>query len=141
MIDFNENDFKLTDISREAKLFNLVTRYRYRVYGLRQEENPPILIEYHFDKVDEKFGERLKALVEFFKANGISVDSFAEAETNRVDIGLRRDLRAFVNKNDKPLFAASILSTIVYSLEGRVDLEQLKQFKLRVTPTLPPSTQ
>lgn len=136
MIEFNQNDFKLTDISRESKLFNLVTRFRYRVYGLKQEDNPPVLIEYHFSRVDKKFNERLDALKKFLGANGITADSYSESESNRIDIGLRRDLRSFVNRNDKPILASSVLSTVVYCLEGRVDIEQMLKFKLKVVPKL-----
>jgi hypothetical protein len=138
MIDFNEKDTNLTKVRSESKLFNLVTRYKYRVYGLRQNDNPAVLIEYHYDRVDDKFKEKLEALCEFLKANGIEIDTYSESDNpNRVDIGLRKDLRIFVNKNDKPMLASSILSTIIYCLEGRIDLDQLKKFKLSAIPKLP----
>lgn len=136
MIEFIQNDTNLTKIQRESKLFNFVTRYKYRVYGLRQQDNPPVLIEYHYDKVDEHFDEKLDAIVEFCKSNGIQVDTYNEAETNRVDIGLRKDIRLIVNKNKKPLLAASLLSSIIYALEGRTDIEQLKKYKITSMPTL-----
>ena len=138
MIEFIQNDTNLTKIQRESKLFNLVTRYKYRVYGLRQDNNPPVLIEYHYDKVDEHFGEKLDAVVKFLKANNIQVDTYNEAETNRVEVGLRKDLRLVVNKNKKPLLAASLISSIIYALEGRTDLEQLKKYKIISMPTLAP---
>ena len=138
MIDFNENDFQLTKIRSESKLFNLLTRFKYRVYGLRQEENPAVLIEYHYDRVDEHFKDKIAALIEFLKANGIDAESYSESDTpNKIDIGLRRDLRAFVNKNGKPMLASAILSTVIYCLEGRIDLDQLKKFKLSAIPKLP----
>jgi hypothetical protein len=138
MIDFNENDTNLTKVRSESKLFNLVTRYKYRVYGLRQNDNPAVLIEYHYDRVDEHFKEKIEALCEFLKANGIETDTYSESDNpNRVDVGLRKDLRLFVNKNGKPMLASSILSTIIYCLEGRIDLDQLKKFKLSAIPKLP----
>ena len=59
MVEFNENDFNLEKIRNESKLGNLVTRLRYRVYGLKQRNNPPVLIEYHYDRVDENFKDKL----------------------------------------------------------------------------------
>lgn len=138
MIDFVEHDFNLTKVKRESKLFNLVTRYKYHVYGLRQTDNPPVLIEYHYAKVDDKFKEKIEAVVAFLRANGIEVETYTESDSSRVDIGLRKDLRGFVNKNDKPMLASSVLSTIIYCLEGRVDLEQLKKFRLSAIPKLVP---
>ena len=138
MIDFNENDFNLTKLKTESKLGNLLTRFKYRIYGLRQENNPAILIEYHHTRMDSKFGEKVEALTAFLKSNGIEIETYSESDnTNRIDIGIRRDLRGFVNKNGKPLLASAILSTIVYCLEGRIELEQLKKFKLSAIPKLP----
>ena len=134
MIEFNERDINLVAIRRESKLFNLVSRYKYHIYGLRQQDNPPILIEYNHSGVNEKFDEKLSSVVTFLRGNGIEVDTYSESETSRVDIGLRKDLRLFENKNGKPLFASSILSTIIYTLEGRTDIGQLSKFKLTVVP-------
>ena len=137
MIEFKETDFNMVHIKRESKLFNLVTAYRYFVYGLRMTENPLIQIEYHFDHVDEYFEEKLESLKEFFKSNNIEIDIYEQSDKkDRVYIGLRRDLRAIVNKNGKPMLASSILSTIVYALEGRIDMEQLKKYKLSTLPKL-----
>ena len=138
MIEFKETDFNMTKISRESKLFNLVTGYKYFVYGLRnQSENPPVMIEYYYDNIDEMFEERLQALVEFFKDNGIEMELYSDSEDKtKINVGLRKDLRAVVNRNGKPLLAASILSTIVYTLEGRIDMHQLKNYKLSTIPKL-----
>ena len=130
MIEFIQNDTNLPAIRRESKLFNLVTRYKYRIYGLRQRDNPAVLVEYHYDKVDEHFEERLTAIKDFLLSNGIEVETYREADTSRVDVGMRKDLRLFVNKNKKPMLASAILQTIIYTLEGRTDLEQLRRYKL-----------
>lgn len=137
MIDFNQNDFNLMKIRHETKFGNLVTKQKYRVYGLRQTENPPVLVEYCADDVDEDFLERLNALVKYFKSNGIEVETFDGSDTERIDVGLRKDLRGIENKHEQPLFASSILSTIVYCLEGRIDLKHMAKYKLANIPKLP----
>lgn len=138
MVEFNENDFNLLKISGESKLGNLVTRFKYRVYGLKQEGNPVILIEYHYNRVDEGFNERVEALGKFLKANRIQLGVYHATNTKGVDIGLRRDLRAVLNKNGKPTFASGIISTIIYCLEGRIDLNDLQRYKLSVVPRIRP---
>ena len=67
MIEFNERDINLVAIRRESKLFNLVSRYKYHIYGLRQQDNPPILIEYNHSRVNEKFDEKLSSVVTFLR--------------------------------------------------------------------------
>ena len=137
MVEFNQNDFNLVKISGESKLGNLVTRHKYRVYGLKQEGNPSILIEYHYNKIEvEDFEERVEALRKFLKANNISVDVCNDANTKGIDIGMRKDLRGVLNKNGKPMFASGIISTIIYCLEGRVDLTELQKYKVSVVPRL-----
>ena len=143
MIDFVETDFHIPEIKRESKLFNMATMNKYVVYGLRPKDNPPILIEYNADDATNDFRERLERLVAFFKSNGIQLDIqdeyVDEKNRHKVAIGIRRDIRSVVNKNKKPLFASSILSTIIYALEGRVDVEQLKKYKLKNLPKFIPS--
>ncbi len=139
MVEFNANDFNLVKISNESKLGNLVTRFKYRVYGLKQEGNPPILIEYHYNRVDEGFDERVQAIGKFLKSNGIKVVVYHTVNTKGIDIGLRRDLRAVLNRNEKPMFASGIISTIIYCLEGRIDLKELQRYKVSVVPRLLPA--
>ena len=136
MIDFVKSDDKLPMIQQESKLFNLVTRYRYHIYGLRQEGNPPVVIEFHYDNVDENFDKKVDAVSFFLEQNGIAVETYSQAETNRIDIGLRRDLRRILNSNKKPLLASAVLQSIIYALEGRADLEQLKKYRITVKPIL-----
>ena len=139
MVEFNENDFNLVKISGESKLGNLVTRFKYRVYGLRQEGNPHVMVEYHYNRVDEGFEERVNALAKFLKANGLTVQISHTANTKGVDVGLRRDLREVLNRNDKPMFASGIISTIIYCLEGRINLNELQNYKLSVVPRILPA--
>lgn len=137
MISFTETDFNLPKIWREAKLFNLTTRLKFHFYGLRQQNNPAVLIEYNAKLETEAFVKRLAAITDFFKANNIEVEVFGRCEHSGVCIGMRKDLRAVVNKVHKPVFAASILQTIIYGLEDRIDLESLKSFTLPNVPKLP----
>jgi len=137
MITITENDFNLKKILRESKLTNLLTKYKYHAYGLRQENNPAILIEYNADVTDKIFSKNLTSLVEFFKLNGIQVETFDDSDIRGVTIGFRRDLRNIVNPSKQPVFASAVLSTIIYTLENRVNIEQMKQYKLSSIPTLP----
>jgi len=137
MIEFKETDFNLTKVRRESKLFNLITVNKYFIYGLRQSDNPTIMIEYHYNNVEESFGERLDALKQFLTSNSIDVEIYDQSDNKgRVDIGLIKDLRSIVNKNRKPMLASSVLSTTIYALEGRIDIEQLKNYKLLTMPKL-----
>jgi hypothetical protein len=68
MITFNESDFNLPKVKREAKLGNLLTVNNYRVYGLRHGDgNPPIVITYNNYDI-----ENIVSKIEnFFVNNGI----------------------------------------------------------------------
>jgi len=135
MITYTEVDTNVAEIVTETKLFNLNTIRKYHIYGLRQLDNPLILIEYSANHCSAEFVSRLNSLIEFFKLNGIDASTFDGGESDKVDIGLRLDLRKHFNANKKPLLAASIVSTIVYCLEDRVDIEQMKKHKLSCIPT------
>lgn len=140
MISINKDDYNLPSVLDESKLFNFITKNKFYVYGLMQQNNSPILIEFNNDIVDDAFRNNLAALVAFFKLNGIEVETFDKCQEHVVNIGFRRDLRAILNKQKKPIFAASVLSTIVYTLENRLDADKMKTFKLPAFPALPPKT-
>ncbi len=140
MITATTSDTLLPVIMREAKLNNLITKLKYHVYGLRQQNNAVISIEYDNDYVDEDFLERFADLLEFFKLNNIETEYTKDSGERTISIGLRIDLRKTLNKNDKPLLAASVLSTIIYCLESRLDIEQMKKYKLSSIPTFPRKT-
>ncbi len=135
MITITEKDTLLPAIMKEAKLYNLVTKQKYHVYGLRRENNPVVLIEYADCYVNDDFRKRMTDLLEFFKLNNIEAEFSNESDSRDIAIGLRIDLRKTLNKNEKPLLAASVLSTIVYCLEDRLDIEQMKKYKLSSIPT------
>ncbi len=119
MIIFNEKDFYMPTIKRDAKLSNLVTKNKYRVYGLKKNENPPILIEYQYGVLGYS---KSRILTDFFLKNGVKVEvcEDQDREIKGFSIGLRRDLR------ENALFAATVLQTIVYYLEGRLELKDFK---------------
>jgi hypothetical protein len=114
MIEFNNDDYHMKEIAKEAKLFNLLTRNKYRVFGLKQEGNPPITIRYNEDNHDIwSFEPPIRS---FFTKNGMDV-SFDYIEGDRsITIGLRRDVRKDL------LLSAAIVQTIVYYGEKRLEL-------------------
>jgi hypothetical protein len=128
MIEFNEKDYNLKKIRIDSKLFNLLTTYSYRVYGLLQENNPPVLIEFNSNVVDDKFNEKLKIIDKFFEENQIKCISEDSEDGNKIFIGLRKDIRKHV------ILCSSILQTIVYGLENRLVIK--KGFKIDNVPSL-----
>lgn len=134
MITVNPSDTNLPEILTESKLSNLVTKEKYYVYGLKREGNPLVHIEYEACYVNNEFQQRLKALIEFFNTNEITVETDNGSSSPGIQIGMRIDMRQVMNKNNKPLFAASVLATIVYCLEDRLDIDNMKKYKLSSMP-------
>lgn len=123
MIYFNENDFHLTEIKRESKLFNLITDSRYKIFGLKQSNNPIIDIEYSNDTRDIIDNKRSEIQKFFEIANLKDIEfEYKNVYNNEIKIGLRKDLRKHI------ILTAAILRTIVYCLEGKLDLK--KNYKL-----------
>jgi len=118
MIEFNQRDFHMATIRRESKLFNLVTKYPFRVYGLKTSNNPLIHLSYNYDTVDETFDENLSELIGFFRNNGMEFEYESGGGEEKICIGLRRDLR------DHLLLTCSIVQTMIYCLEGRLDVDR-----------------
>jgi hypothetical protein len=125
MIYFNQNDFNLPQIKEASKLRTALTKEDYRIYGLRQDDNPPILIEYCtcHDAVSDLTIKCAK-IEKFFKRNGLQVmvDSFDREDDDepidfKVYIGLRKDIRADI------ALSSAILQTIIYSLDDRITLD------------------
>ena len=114
MITINETDYNLTKILHESKLSTLTTRFKYRVYGLRQENNPAVLIEYDSDVINKKFKTNLKHLSIFFEKNGIDYQTYDDSDIRGVSIGLRRDVRSILNSAGQPVF--SYFSSLYYNL-------------------------
>ena len=120
-VQFSE-DFNCHKIAKESKLFNLATRLNYRVYGLRKEGNPLIEMEsINFDT--NTIPNRIQRVRRFLSANKIDInfeerDGDADNYDDKIYIGLRRDLRQHV------ILSSSILQTIIYTLEGRIELDK-----------------
>lgn len=119
MIDFNTDDYHIAQIKADCHLGNMLTKHKYWVYGLAQGGNEnPIRI-----KAGRSInGVRLKNLTQLMnaKANklGITFAAFKKSRAAyKVHIGLRRDLR------DHVPYCSAILQTIIYHLEGRLELK------------------
>jgi hypothetical protein len=123
MISFNKKDDKMSEIAKQSQISGAVTKEDYRVYGLRNENNAPILIEYssNSDVYNEVY-RKCCMLRTFFNRHGIALEhAEIEHEEDNTDykiyIGIRRDIR-----NDAPL-ACAILKTIVYYLDDKLKIE------------------
>jgi hypothetical protein len=128
MVEFNELDFGLNKVRIDSKLFNLLTKNAYRVYGLKNPNNPLIHVSYNYDTVDEAFDKHIENLAAFFEQNGMKFIAESGGGSEKVCIGFRRDLREHV------ILTSSILQTIVYCLEGRLDLGNNKKAKITGLP-------
>lgn len=145
MISYNESDTNVMTICRnfESRGF---TKYKYYIYGLHNSE-VPVLIE-HGSNLGDEDKIKLSSLSEFFKLNGIDVEFLAVNKRAQIDIGLRLDLRRIVNKHGNPTLASAIVSTIISTMEGSIDMKKLKTYEIpskpkfstddyvRVSPTL-----
>lgn len=110
-VSYNEKDFNVPAIVGASGVLAAPTRYRYRVYGLKQKNNPAILIECRTGGNVNAFAP----LVKFFNSNNIYCESGrVDDENGRLFIGLRHDLR----ENDK--LATAVLQTIIHHLEGKL---------------------
>lgn len=125
MITFNNNDYFIPSIRAEAKFHNLVVQKNFRVFGLRQEDNPPLLIRYGRDSIQEP---KMANLHHVFKKSDFDADFYRDYPKG-VSIGLRRDVRENVQ------FASALLQTIIYYIEGKIDVPKtfriptIKKFK------------
>jgi hypothetical protein len=124
MINFNLRDFNIARIKRESKLGNLETRQEFRVYGLKNESNPPILI--NFDEHYAHFDDCWR-VQDFLRGNNIQCEIEYEDNSDEnvqdrplISIGLRKDLR------EQVVLCAAILQTIIYSAENRLIFRALK---------------
>lgn len=115
MINFNEKDDNMLIIARLSKLANLETKNDFRIYGLSNEGNWPILISAQENIVS---GEQEKQMADFMKINGIeSATEDVKPDCTKIYIGLRRDVR------EHPELCALLLETFVHFIEGRLELQ------------------
>ena len=117
-IDFSYSDFNVQKIKTETGFdWQTETKLDYKVFGLKDDgENAPIEIEYN---KKENYGGNLVKLGRFFRNNGIGVN-FKDTGGNTINIGLRKDLRRQLQ------LSASIVSTIIYTMEGKIKLNNSK---------------
>jgi hypothetical protein len=125
MVNFNLKDLNMEAIAKASKLNQLETRNEYRIYGLAQDGNHPVLFSGQESVVN---AEQEKTLANFLKTNGIdSAMEDCDTKDRKVYIGLRFDVR-----QDAEL-AANLVQTFVYYLEGRLKLPA--DFKVGSIPT------
>lgn len=108
---FFSNDTNLTKIEKTSKLDKFKCTNYYRVYGLAQKDNPPVLISYQTLPNGKTEGE-LKRLL---KKQGIPVE-FEKLKYDNLTIGLRLDLRWNFG------IAAAVANTIVGFLENKLKI-------------------
>ncbi len=115
-IDFSFSDYNVNKIKTETGFdWQTKTNLKYYVYGLKQENDAPIKIEYNKDLLKgNKY--TFSKLDSFFKKRGIVIE-WDDMYKKGIDIGLRKDLR------QQPKLSAAIVSTIVYALEGKIKLK------------------
>lgn len=128
MISFNKKDDKIAEIAIQSQIIGILTNEDYRVYGLRLEGNPPVLLEYSGNSdVYGALSRGSKRLEYFFDRLGIQLDHEILDETEEINesgadykvyIGLRRDIR------DNVPLACAILKTIVFHLEDKLKIDE-----------------
>lgn len=114
MLSFNKKDDNMVEIAKESRLANFITKHEYRIYGLEQDNNSPVLFSALDNIINE---EQEKTLIGFLATNGISsLMEDIQPNNNKIYIGLRRDLR------DNVKLCAALIKTFVYYLEGKMEL-------------------
>lgn len=119
MITYNRKDFNLPEIEEINGEFNLFrTEYLYYIYGLKQEDNPPILFTQNYNARPSHID--LNKIGDWLKAQGIDCGceepGYDEDSTRRVYIGLRKDVRSNL------AFSAALIKTFVGFFEGALEL-------------------
>jgi hypothetical protein len=107
---FFSYDENLSKVEKASRLLDYKTKEWYRVYGLKQEDNPPMLIGYK--KLPEN--KTQKEIKDIMARNGIPVVFETEKWGDTIQIGLRRDLRA------QFFLAAAAVNWLIGYFEGKV---------------------
>lgn len=128
MISFNEHDINMSAIAARAKLFNTVTRYGYRIYGLKLDRTKLIRIQAPPNLLKDEL-PRLGLLADVFEQNNLAfgTEENSKLANETFHIGLRLDLREY------PEFTARCLKTIIYGLEDLLILQ--RNFRFSHVPT------
>lgn len=134
MISYNKKDDNIPQIEQIIKSHdNNLLKYNYRIYGLKNEDNPLLLLEYNPNIVFIST-DKFDFLTHLFNKNKIETnfEILNDARVN-IYIGLRRDLREF------PEFCSKLLLTIIYYLEGNLKIR--KNSKIPKIPKLKKKTE
>lgn len=117
MIIYNEKDFNLDLISSINSTFNtLETKVIYYIYGLTQNDNPPVVICQNSSSLPDI--SKIDQIGYWLDKHGITMEFDEDDEaSSKIKIGLRRDLRA------EPKFAAALVRTFVAFFEGALKLK------------------
>ena len=118
MVKFCNKDYNLPRIRTNSKLFNLLTKYSYYIFGLDNKRGEDIFISYKEELLnDEEVDNNIICL--FLNKNHLKTKEEFEFYDNKFDIkiGLRYNLRKDV------VFCSCLLQTIIYYLEGRLELD------------------
>jgi hypothetical protein len=124
MIEFNQKDINLVNIQNATGLLKVKLTGDYRVYGLKNADNPAVLLEYDPELISDK---DVKSLTGFFVGNGIDfVAQTIKDGKKKSYLGLRHDLRQEID------LSVAIINTIVYLLEGKMKVS--KEDKIAKVP-------
>lgn len=106
-------------IAREAKLSDMLTKFDYRIYGLKNDNQNEILITNWYRNIWNS-----TSVLEFFRKQGFACNLVNGGKAATITIGIRRDIR------DNASLCAAIIQTIIYTAEGRMNLSG--NFKLNI---------
>lgn len=111
MIYFATHDAHMKDIEKLSGLEDLKTNRYYRVYGLIQHDNPPVLIEYK-ELPEFKTEKEIKTLL---RRNGVPC-VFKKKQYGDLEIGIRKDVREHI------FLSAAMCNTLIGYLENKLAL-------------------
>ena len=127
MIYFNTADDMMKEIKAKLALHNQLTTEDFRVYGLRQVDNPPVLVEFSDGSdVHAALVKKCAVLEKFFANQGIVMKRDIlewddQDDQDRVDykvyIGIRRDIR------ENLALTCAILKTIILFIDDKIELD------------------
>ena len=107
---FALTDAHLSKIEDASKLRRFTCKEYYNVYGLKQENNPPVLVSYQ-ELPEGKSEKEIKAMLKIY---GIPV-VFERLKYDTKRIGLRKDLREHI------FLAGAVVNLLISYLEGKGD--------------------
>lgn len=123
-ISYNNDDEYLDQIVPSTSLDKEDFGRNYRIHGLKQNDRPPVLIEYNVQEIKE---EEFSFLRNIFK-DKINIEIKPAAEKNKYPlyIGLRMDVR----QNQK--YSAALIKTIILHLEKRLAIKKDQEIKIPI---------